>query len=525
MLKNYCRIIFCLLFIGGFFICPFFAFGAVNDVVINEIAWMGNDISTADEWIEFYNNTNSPIDIKDWSIYGADTEKCLNFSDADGNTTTIIPEYGYLIYANHEDDIKDINEINIVDIWDTSIGMNNTFPGQIILYNSLNCQNGAVNMIDQTDEWLAGNNDIKQTMEKTDTDWQTSLDTGGTPKAQNSSGAINEITDETTSEETVETTTNTEASPSVPNRPPTAEAGTDIIALVSQELSFDASHSLDLDNDKLIFFWNFGDGATETEEITKHTYLYPGQYIVSLLVSDDEFSDLDIITINIYSQSIVISEFSNKWIEIFNQSNQVANLTNWQLRNIKASSSPFVFPANSLMASNQFLVLRQEITKIELDDISDQIQLIYPDGSIGAEVSYLNEDNKNFCIAFDNNDYFWTNIPTPGSANIISIGIKTQEENFPKNNPEPIINEIKEIPEILAINLTKNQNFDTQNISTTSINNLQTESFQETQPASLIQKVQSNQKSKLILYISIIISVSLMLSWVIILVRSKVKFH
>ena len=330
-------------------------------------------------------------------------------------------------------------------------------------------------------------------------------------------------------EETNETITSTESTSSVPNRPPMAEAGTDIVALVNQEISFDASNSLDLDNDKLTFFWNFGDGATDTEKISNHIYLYPGQYIVSLLISDGEFSDLDIITVNIYSQSIIISEFSNEWIEIFNQSDQVANLTNWQLKNQKASSSPFLFPANSLMAPNQFLVLRQEITKIELDNDSDQIQLIYPDGSIGAEVSYLSEDKEIFCIAFDNDNYFWTKIPTPGSANIISRGIKNQKETFSSNNPEPDIKQTQEIPEVLATNLTENQNFDTQEISTTSINNLLKEipknNIQNTQSASISQNIQSNQKSKLILYLSIIVSSSLMLGWVIVLLKNRVKFH
>ena len=330
-------------------------------------------------------------------------------------------------------------------------------------------------------------------------------------------------------EETNETITSTESTSSVPNRPPMAEAGTDIVALVNQEISFDASNSLDLDNDKLIFFWNFGDGATDTEKISNHIYLYPGQYIVSLLISDEEFSDLDIITVNIYSQSIIISEFSNEWIEIFNQSDQVANLTNWQLKNQKASSSPFLFPANSLMAPNQFLVLRQEITKIELDNDSDQIQLIYPDGSIGAEVSYLSEDKEIFCIAFDNDNYFWTKIPTPGSANIISRGIENQKETFSSNNPEPDIKQTQEIPEVLATNLTENQNFDTQEISTTSINNLLKEipknNIQNTQSASISQNIQSNQKSKLILYLSIIVSSSLMLGWVIVLLKNRVKFH
>jgi len=507
------------LFIGGFFIYPIFAFGATNDVVINEVAWMGTDISYTDEWIELYNNTNEEIDLTNWTLFAADGKPEINLSG-------IITANGYFLLERTDD--NSVVSIIADQIYTGDLGNN----GENLELK--NAEDILINSIDCSDEWTSGDNDTKQTMERTDTEWQTSLNSGGTPKEQNSIGVsdeeLDEITIDTTSEETPEESiTSTGSTHSVPNRPPMAEAGTDIVALVNQELSFDASNSLDLDNDKLTFFWNFGDGATDTEKISKHIYLYPGQYIVSLLISDGEFSDLDIITVNIYSQSIIISELSNKWIEIFNQSDQVANLTNWQLKNKEASSSPFVFPTNSLIAPNQFLVLRQEITKIELDNYSDQIQLIYPDGSIGTEVSYLSEDKEMFCIAFDNNDYFWTKIPTPGSANIISRGIENQKETFSSNNPEPDIKQTQEIPEVLATNLTKNQNFETQDVPTTSINNLLEDpsqnNIQNTQSAFIAQGTQSNQKSKLILYLSIIISASLMLSWVIVLLKNKVKFH
>ncbi|RLC90980.1 MAG: hypothetical protein DRI77_14380, partial [Chloroflexi bacterium] len=110
-----------------------------GDVVINEVAWMGTAASSYDEWIELYNNTDSSIDIGNWSIYGADTGICLNFSDADGSITTTVPAHGYLIYANESDNINDPAGTSIVDIWDTSIGMNNSSPGQIILYDGPNC--------------------------------------------------------------------------------------------------------------------------------------------------------------------------------------------------------------------------------------------------------------------------------------------------------------------------------------------------------------------------------------------------
>jgi len=181
-----------------------FEFGTV---IINEIAWMGTEASSADEWIELFNSTSSPVDIKNWSIFGADTGECLNFFDADGNTTTVIPAYSYLIYANHEDDVRDSDGASIVDIWDATIGLNNSSPGQLVLYDAPNCGGNVIDIANQaTGDWFIEENEEKKTMERNDslvsgsieTNWHTnnsqtinSLDADGnlilgTPKAQNS---------------------------------------------------------------------------------------------------------------------------------------------------------------------------------------------------------------------------------------------------------------------------------------------------------------------------------------------------
>ena len=38
--------------------------GGAGCVVINEVAWAGTVASSADEWIELYNNTSSPVDLR-----------------------------------------------------------------------------------------------------------------------------------------------------------------------------------------------------------------------------------------------------------------------------------------------------------------------------------------------------------------------------------------------------------------------------------------------------------------------------
>ena len=138
-----------------------------GDVVINEIAWMGTSHDSYDEWIELYNTTLLPVDIVNWSIYGADTGATLNFSDADGSTTTIIPAHGYLIYAN---DNLVFNSGALVQIWDTVIGLNNSNPGQIILYSQMNGDYGGGSVIDVANQasgdWFAGDAGGRVTMER-----------------------------------------------------------------------------------------------------------------------------------------------------------------------------------------------------------------------------------------------------------------------------------------------------------------------------------------------------------------------
>ncbi len=508
---------------GGFFIWPNLAFASSGDIVINELAWMGTTNSANDEWIELYNTIGQEIDLTGWALTAADGTPNISLEGT-------IAANGYFLLERTDD--SSAPNITADQIYTGALSNSGE---KLELRDE---QNNLIDSVDCSGGWLAGDNSTKQTMEKISDNWQTSQDAGGTPKVQNSAGQQTSPPDEQPDEQTDDETTGGGA-PAPANQPPFAIIGSDIIALVNQELSFDAGQSYDPNNDTLTYFWNFGDGATDTQEKTTHIYTYPGQYLVTLLVSDKEFSDLDIITVNIYSQSIIISEFmpdpqdkdeQEEWIELFNRSDQVANLTNWQLDDQEGGSQPFTFPANTFIAPKQFLVIKRLISKIALNNDADQVRLIYPDGSIGAEVSYLAENKQGFSIAFDGFDYFWTKISTPSAANIISLTDLKNQEDYSSNNPEPIIQQTQE-PQVLATTtLAQNQDFNVQNPSTTSISNLLEQPTQNNpqnnpgniQSASLAQKTQNNQKANLILYISIIISASLLISWAVIQMRKRV---
>ena len=143
-------------------------------VIINEIAWMGTEISSADEWIELYNNENFPIDLKGWTLKSVNKNLIINL------TGTISANEFYLLERTNEETLPNIKADLIYK------GSLNNQGEDLKLINS---SEEIVDEVNCSSEWFAGNNKTKQTMEKsTSKEWQTSSISGGTPKIKNSPG-------------------------------------------------------------------------------------------------------------------------------------------------------------------------------------------------------------------------------------------------------------------------------------------------------------------------------------------------
>ncbi|MFW6006197.1 MAG: PKD domain-containing protein [Candidatus Bipolaricaulota bacterium] len=236
-----------------------------GDLVITEIAWMGTEASYSDEWVEFYNATGSSVDLDGWSLYGASSGECLNFSDADGSTTTKIEPYDYLIYAAHRDDLANDSGTSLVDIWDSTISLSNSSHGEVILYDSSDCTGSVIDRVTQSDgSWFAGDNSEKRTMERVDycksgtdqNNWQNNdpevrsngLDEegnqiNGTPRGKNSA---------------------------YQNTPPSAEITGPTECSLGEVIQLDAGGSVDCNGYLESFRWdldgdgNYDDGSGET---------------------------------------------------------------------------------------------------------------------------------------------------------------------------------------------------------------------------------------------------------------------
>ena len=74
------------------------------------------------------------------------------------------------------------------------------------------------------------------------------------------------------------------------NIPPVAEAGSDYFVDINTAITFDGSGSYDSDGTIVSYAWDFGDGSTGTDISTTHSYSLPGDYTVTLTVTDNDGS-------------------------------------------------------------------------------------------------------------------------------------------------------------------------------------------------------------------------------------------
>jgi len=149
-----------------------------NKVIFNEIAWMGSSDSANHEWIELKNISGANINLAGWQILDKDNQIKIIFT-----AQPRVLSNGFWLLERTSDD--SVTEVAADFIYAGSLSNQSE---ALYVFNE-NCQ--LQDQVLASPDWPAGDNTSKRTMErKPDLTWQTSLNPGGTPKRENSSGYV-----------------------------------------------------------------------------------------------------------------------------------------------------------------------------------------------------------------------------------------------------------------------------------------------------------------------------------------------
>lgn len=246
-----------------------------DKVIINEVAWMGTTNSASDEWIELKNLSNSRINLAGWQLLDKEKQIKIIFEEE------IIPAGGFCLLERTDDD--SMPGVTADKIY--TGGLRNT--NEALYLSDENCQLQDEVLADP--DWPDGDNHSKRTMErKSNLNWQTSNDVGGTPKSANSSG-YHEYHGGGGSSGNGGSSDSGSSAPAPDTESPVANAGPEQTVEINEATTFDGSASTD--NVGIVsYYWDIDDdGQWDLEGVTsilESGYSQPGEYLVTLKVSD-----------------------------------------------------------------------------------------------------------------------------------------------------------------------------------------------------------------------------------------------
>ncbi|MEW5907945.1 MAG: lamin tail domain-containing protein [Patescibacteria group bacterium] len=358
------------------FLIPFFSHASV---IINEIMYDLEGSDTDREWIEIFNDGNTPIDLTGWKFFEADTNHALNLSKGE----IILQPNDYAVIADNADKFL-IDWPNFSGtLFDSSFSLSNT--GETLTMRNADLVD--MDTITYSSDW--GANGDGKSVQKVGSQW---LVGNPTPGLQNTS-------QQSTQNQQSQTQENQNSAFPVEEEQISANAGNDQTGIVGAEIKF-SGRAFGLNKEPLEnarYLWTFGDGAKAEGKNVLHIFQYPGDYIVVLNVSSGKYSASDRITLKLLANSLKIIDANENYITLKNDSNNIIDISNWFLR---CNNQTFKFPETTLIKGDSNLQISSSISGIKTGD-NQKIELLYPNSSVAS--SFIITLKKSMPILGDQN--------------------------------------------------------------------------------------------------------------------------
>jgi DNA/RNA endonuclease YhcR with UshA esterase domain len=233
------------------------------------------------------------------------------------------------------------------------------------------------------------------------------------------------------------------------NHPPEISWEFPTEVLVGETVELDASDSSDEDDDPLTFSWSIENKQFKGPTIN-YTFQKPGEYLIALEVSDGKSSvkkegkirvqeKIDYLVKNLYLSELMPNPEGSdlaEWIELFNASEEVIDLTGFQLKD--ASKKFYRFPPGTKINPHSYLVIERLKSGISLNNRQETLQLFDAWNNLIDEVSYQEAPQGLSYSRLPNGQFIWTT-PTKGKPNQTKPEIFTQGKNKNQSRKKPSV--------------------------------------------------------------------------------------
>lgn len=368
-----------------------------QQIIISE--FLPNPVgSDSAEWIEIYNQGPETVDVNAFAL-GDNSARRFTI-DNDVNMDLLMAPNSYLVFY------KDL----------TGISLNNSSGDSVKLYNPDGNLQGEVIYTDSAKEGLSF-----------------ALSDGGFVWTKEPTPGGENIV--------------------IVNQAPLAQIAVEGNFVLGEKINFSASGSSDPEGDDLDYFWEFGDGDTSSRENISHKFDSVGSYTVRLTVSDSEgaFDQAEFIisiykkdnesiasvegekeitekelVIDFFEDDLLISEFlanpvgsdDSEWVELFNTSDKTIDISSWYLDDNEGGSKPYKIASSTIIAAQDFILIKKEDSKISLNNSNDAVRLLKPDKTIWQSVEYEKVlEGQSMAWDIENSEWYESE-PSPGQANI-----------------------------------------------------------------------------------------------------------
>jgi hypothetical protein len=340
-------------------------------VYINEIMYDLPGTDGGREWVEVYNAGTDEIDLT-----------TFKFSEATANHTIKVVAGTATIGSGEYGIIADDSSKFSLDwpsfsghLFDSSFSLNNSAA-------TLTLKDSAGSVVDQvsysSSQGAAGDG---ATLQKNEGNWIVALPTPGAlnsliPVAATSTATTSDIQNTASTTTTTVTTSSGGTYSSHYSFTPLSEykdsssfavtAGRNRIGVTGMPLEFEAKANIN--DGSASYIWTWGDGTKDSGKHTKHTYVYPGEYIIVLSGTVGSEVSVSRTKVKIDEPKLVIRNVHPEYIEVENKAKNEVNLYGWSL---VSQEKVFEFPQDTIIDAGSKLVLSSYVTGLNPASIKD----------------------------------------------------------------------------------------------------------------------------------------------------------